>query len=179
MRRLMRRALRVCVMLLFCAVMTTGCGKKEYHEGIENLEGGNYEEAIKKLEEAIEEERNVGDCYRGIGIAKWELSDYQGAIDAFEKALENGSEETGTIYNFLGACKMKLEQPSEAIVYYEKGITQEDSSDEMIREMRFNVIAAYEQLEEWDNARAKLSEYVADYPEDERAVREAQFWETR
>ncbi len=174
----MKYVVRICMLLLFCVILA-GCGKKEYHEGIESLKAGNYAEAIGQFEKAIEEERNIGDSYRGIGMAKWELEDYQGSFEAFEKALENGSEKTGTIYNFLGACKMKLQEPSEAIVYYEKGIVQKDSSDEMIREMRFNVIAAYEQLKDWDNARAKLSEYTADYPDDERAAREAEFWETR
>lgn len=174
----MRRVLRIWIVLIF-GILLVGCGKKEYQEGIECLEAGNYTEAVKQFEKAIEEERNVGDCCRGIGIAKWELEDYEGAVEYFEKALENGSKETGTIYNFLGACKMKLQEPSEAIAYYEKGILQKDCTDEMIREMRFQVIAAYEQLEDWDNARAKLAEYTADYPEDEKAAKEAEFWATR
>ncbi|MDE6937143.1 MAG: tetratricopeptide repeat protein, partial [Lachnospiraceae bacterium] len=44
---------------------------------------------------------------------------------------------------------------------------------------RFNSIAAYEKLGDMDTARTLLKEYVADYPDDESAVKEAQFWETR
>ena len=58
-------------------------------EGIEYLKNGQYEEAIGQFEQAIKDEVNVGDAYRGIGIAKWEQEDYEGAREAFQKALEN------------------------------------------------------------------------------------------
>ena len=45
--------------------------------------------------------------------------------------------------------------------------------------MRFNIIAAYEKLEDWENAKAKLAEYTEEYPDDEQAAKEAEFLETR
>ena len=49
----------------------------------------------------------------------------------------------------------------------------------MKQEMRFNEIAAYEKTGDYESARTKLKEYVEDYPDDERAAKEAEFLETR
>lgn len=174
----MKRVVRVLIFLLL-GMALVGCGKHEYRQGVKQLEKGKYEEAVSHFEKAVEKEANVGDSYRGIGIARWELEDFEGSGDAFLKALENGSEETGTIYNFLGACMMKLDRPSEAASYYEQGILQEGCSEEMLREMRFNMIAAYEAQGDYESAKAKLAEYVAAWPDDAQAVKEAEFLETR
>ena len=143
------------------------------------LENGQYEEAIEQFEEAIEKEVNVGDAYRGIGIAKWEQEDFEGARDAFESALENNAQKTGTIYNFIGICELKLEDPDSAINYFRLGLGQEDISEELKQEMQYNVIVAYEQAEDWESAKVKLKEYLNDYPDDQNAQKELEFLETR
>ena len=66
-----------------------------------------------------------------------------------------------------------------ALNYYNIGMSLEGCSKELLQEMRFNEIAAYEQCGEWENAKAKLAEYTADYPEDTRAAKEAEFFETQ
>lgn len=174
----MKRMIRFSVCLFFCIILS-GCGKREYRDGMESLQNGQYEEAIGQFERAVEEEYSIGDAYRGIGIAKWETGDYEGAVSAFETALENGAPEDGTIYNLLGACKMQLEEWSSAISYYEKAVSFDDGTDEELKEIKFNIIAAYEKLKDWENAKAKLAEYVAEYPEDDQAAKEAEFLETR
>ncbi|MCI9216126.1 MAG: tetratricopeptide repeat protein [Dorea sp.] len=174
----MKRRVRLSILLFFCVILA-GCGKREYRDGMENLENGQYEEAIEQFEAAIEQEYSVGDSYRGIGIAKWETGDYEGAVSAFETALENGSAEDGTVYHLLGSCKMQMGDWLSAIEYYEKGISQGNCTDDAEKEMKFNIIAAYENLKDWDNAKAKLAEYVSEYPEDAQAAKEAEFLETR
>ena len=49
----------------------------------------------------------------------------------------------------------------------------------MKQEIQFNVIVCYEKLEDWDNAEAKLEDYVTAYPDDEKAAKEAEFLKTR
>jgi len=159
--------------------MLVGCGKQEYKEAVEHLEKEEYEEAIEQFEASVEKEKNVADSYRGIGIAKYQTGDFEGAVSAFENALENGSEATGTIYNFLGACKMELGDYAGAIADYEQALSYEDTTGEMAQEMKFNIIAAYEKLDDWESAKARLSEYVQEYPEDAQAAKEAEFLETR
>ena len=67
----------------------------------------------------------------------------------------------------------------EAIAYFEEGLSLKGNSDELIQSMRFNCIFAYEKLGDMDTAKSLLGDYTADYPEDEAAVKEAQFLETR
>ena len=74
---------------------------------------------------------------------------------------------------------MQTEEYEEAIRYYDLGITSKDSTPEMIQEMRFNTVVAYEKLKDWESARTKLAEYIADYPDDEQAQKESTFLETR
>lgn len=41
------------------------------------------------------------------------------------------------------------------------------------------MIVACEGMEDWEQAKEKLEEYIAKYPEDEEAEKEAEFLETR
>lgn len=174
----MKRAVKVYMFLLLCLLLA-GCGKREYKEGVENLENGEYEEAIARFEASVEKEKNTGDSYRGIGIAKWEAGDYEGAESAFEKALENGSGKTGTIYNFLGACRMRLGDYAGAAEAYGQALSYDDITDEMAQEIKFNIISACEKQKDWEGAKERLAEYVQEYPDDAQAAKEAEFLETR
>lgn len=175
----MRRYLVMLLTVFMVSCVLAGCGSKALEEGLELLEAGDYEGSVDKFKEAVENDENPGDAYRGIGIARWELGQYEAARNAFESALENGAEKTATIYNFLGNCEMQLDNPKAALNYYNLGIACEDCSDEMMQEMKFNEIAAYEQSGQWENARAKLAEYTEAYPDDARAAKEAEFLETQ
>ena len=60
-----------------------------------------------------------------------------------------------------------------------KGPIDKFIPDDMKQEIQFNVIVCYEKLEDWDNAKAKLEDYVTAYPDDEKAAKEAEFLKTR
>ncbi len=189
-RRRKRRTARILtgvlavIFLLLCLCLWLLLNKgNPSEEGIEYLKNGQYEEAVKQFEQAVEDEINVGDAYRGIGLARWETEDYEGARSAFQKALEAEADDespfTGTIYNFLGSCELKLGNPESAQNYFGQGIGLKGNSKELDQEMKYNQIVAFEQLGDWENAKAKLAEYVAEYPEDANALKEQQFLETR
>lgn len=74
---------------------------------------------------------------------------------------------------------MQLGNYKMAANYYRLGMKMEDCTEEMLQEMRFNEIAALEKMGDLENAKLKLSEYVAAYPDDEKAAKEAEFFETR
>ncbi len=165
--------------VMLIGVMLTGCGGNPSKKGVEYLESGEYKKAIEQFEKAIDKDVNTGDAYRGIGIAKWEQKDYEGASEAFQNALEHDAEKTGTIYNFLGSCELKLDHPEEALNYYRLALAREDNSEKMTKEMRFNMIVAYEKMGDLESAKVLLKEYLEDYPDDEDAKKEIEFLETR
>lgn len=105
--------------------------------------------------------------------------DYKGARNAFRKALDNNAEKTGTIYNLIGNCDLKLGKAKEALNYYNLGLEQDDVSKKMKKEMKYNIIVAYEKMEDWESAEVKLEEYLESYPNDKAAKKEAEFLETR
>ena len=172
---------RKIAMLVMTGVLLTGCmGTNYLEEGVSQLEEKQYEEASKSFQKEIDEEKNLDEAYRGMGIAYFEMEEFEKAIDAFGEALDNdGAEETATLYNFIGISNMKMENYEEAVSAFEKGMSMEDCSDTMKQEMLFNTVVSYEKLGDWDNAKEKVSEYNEQYPGDSKAEKEAEFLETR
>lgn len=176
---MMKKRLRLLCLFLMMGLLVACTKKNPGKEGLAYLEEGNYESAIEEFEKAVEKEVNVGDAYRGIGLAKWEMGDYEGAAAAFESALQNGTKETATIYNLLGLCKLNSGSYESGIQYFEQGIDLGEGSGELMKEMRYNQIAAFEKKGDFESAKVKLASYIADYPEDEKAKKEHDFLETR
>lgn len=81
--------MKITLSVMAAAIALTGCVKNPSEKGVEYLEDGKYKEAIEQFQDAIDSEVNAGDAYRGIGIAKWEQEDYEGAKEAFQNALDN------------------------------------------------------------------------------------------
>ena len=165
------RKTRNLLLILAAGLLLAGCGKNPYNQGMEALESGAYEEAAAQFQQAVEEEKNTADSYRGL--------DYEGAREALVSALEQGSQESGTIYHLLGSCELKLHQAEQALDYFDKGLTMEGNSKELIREMKRGQIIACEELGDLASARTLLEEYLEEYPDDEAAAKEAEFLETR
>ncbi len=163
--------------LLLCLTLS-GCASY-YEDGVKNLENEEYEEAIENFTKEIDEEKNVADSWRGIGISYYEQGDYARAVEAFDEALVNGTEETATIYGLLGDCQYSLGDYTEAIRCYEQGLNLGDGSESLNQGMAFNIISAYEQIGDYDSAKERLETYVSQYPDDETAAKEYEFLETR
>ncbi len=182
MKKKMTAILAVLVFLL------TGCSDT-VKDGTELLEKGEYEEAVSTFRQAVEEDKNTAEAYRGLGMAYYELKDYASAQEAFQKVLETDGQETPILYNFLGVCAMQQEDYAAALGHFEKGIalaqesgtTREEAEgfSEVLQEMLFNQIVCYEKQQDWENAKSKMEEYIKIYPDDVAAQKEAQFLETR
>ena len=142
-------------------LLLTACGNPS-EKGVEYLEKGEYDQAVEQFEQAIEKNKNTGDAW-----------------NAFRKALDDNAEKTGTIYNLIGNCDLKLGKAKEALNYYNLGLEQDDVSKKMKKEMKYNIIVAYEKMEDWESAEVKLEEYLESYPNDKAAKKEAEFLETR
>ena len=147
-----------------------GCSGNPYKEGVSQLESKEYKQAEASFKEAVKQDKNTADAYRGIGIACWEQKEYKAALKAFKNAVKAGTKENATLYNLMGGCALKLD---------EKGLAASGSSDELKKEMEYNVIVSYEKMQNWEKAKSKLNEYLEKYPDDETAKKEVEFLETR
>lgn len=164
--------------LIIAALLMTGCASN-IKEGVEFLEEGRYEDAIKVFQEDIEEGKHLGEANRGIAIACYELGNYKEAVEYFKEALANETEETASIYHLMGTCCMQYEDYENALSYFEKALLMEDCTEEMSREMLFNKVVAYEKMMDWKSAKIALESYLQLYSEDEMAIKELEFLETR
>lgn len=173
---------KICKLLIIAVVsvgILTGCSLNPSEAGVEYLQNKDYDNAIASFEKAIEEDINVADAYRGIGMAKWEQQDYAGSLAAFNSALNAGAKEDGTLYNLMGCSALNLQNYTDAITYFEKALEDTEISDDLIKEASYNLILAYEGNGDVDTVKSKLSEYVEKYPDDEAAKKANEFWSTR
>lgn len=84
----MGRMLAVCM----GTVLLAGCGGEKqniYNQAEENLELGNYQEALEGYEASVSSGYKTAEALRGSGIARLRMGDYQGAVDSFTQALKN------------------------------------------------------------------------------------------
>ena len=163
------------IVLLF---ILTGCSGN-IKDGVTLLENGKYEKAVEAFEKEIQKKRNLDEAYRGLGIAHFELEDYEAATEAFEFAIEHEAEETAIFCSFLGASYLEVEEYDKALDIYEKGLIANGLTEELEQEIQFNLIAVYEKMANWDAAKKQMDKYVKKYPDDKRVEKEAEFLETR
>ena len=183
----MKKIIEVAAVCVFVLLAAGGCANPE-REGTKALENGQYEEALEQFQKASESEdkEKAAEGFRGQGIAYYEMEDYTSALDAFQKAVDNGAEQTVQLYNLMGICGMRTGDYEGALESFQAGLalidaaSDEEAADgDMIREMKYNEIICYEQLADWENARQKAEEYLSEYPDDEAVQREMDFLKTR
>ena len=172
---------RVCSLFLLACILLSGCQKPATYvqDATVILEQGDPLEARALFEKAISVGTQKAEAYRGLAICYYEEEDYLKARGAFSKALHEGTKETGSFYHLWGTCEMKVGEMKASIDLFEKGLALGDASPEAAKEMEFNIISAYESLKDYDTVRAKLADYIAKYPDDEVAKKEADFFATQ
>ena len=181
---------RVFAAALVCALAAGaagGCANPD-KEGAQALEEGNYEEAVEQFQQAAKssDTGEAAEGYRGLGMAYYEMEDYEPALEAFRQAADGGAQQTIQTYNLMGICAMQTGDYGAALEYIQAGLALADSATgdevphpDLVKEMKYNEIICYEEQADWENAKAKASEYLSEYPDDEEVQRESQFLETR
>lgn len=168
----------VILLAVLLSSLLVGCSNA-VEDGTTLLKDGKYEEALDEFQKSVDKKKNLDEAYRGQGIAYWELEDYEKSQDSFIKALDHGADKTGTIFNFIAVSSMKLGKMEDALNYFEQGLSMDDSSDALVKEMKYNEIVIYESMKDWETAKTKIAEYIVQYPDDEVALKEAEFLKTR
>lgn len=187
MMKMKRKWMTIMTAAALAAGVVCGCANPE-KSGVEALKNGEYQEAEAQFQEMTQSGsgEDAAEGYRGLGMTYYEMEDYAGALEAFRQAVDNGVQQSVQLYNLMGVCAMQTEEYEAALEYIQSGLAlaesadgEEQPSEELIREMKYNEIICYEKQSDWENARQKADEYLSEYPEDESVQREAEFLETR
>lgn len=106
-------------------------------QGIEQMEQGNYQEAIQSFDQALEAiGRDTGSmaedilCYRA--EAEFGLGDYQAALYTYSLLTEREPEEPDYYY-MSSICSSALEEPVQAAQAYSQGLAQKGGADSPVR----------------------------------------------
>ena len=146
-----------------------------YHQAQIRYYQGDYEVALSELSEGFAQGFPEAHFYIGEIYAK--QKDYATAIYYYEKYIEKGDVTETSVYNQVAYCYMKQGDDAKALRYLETGIGLGDAVT--MSALKKNEIIALEHLGQLEAAQEKLSSYLAEFPEDEEAVRETLFLKTR
>ncbi|HIT90898.1 MAG TPA: tetratricopeptide repeat protein [Candidatus Merdenecus merdavium] len=125
------------VLGLTLTLALSGCNKKDTNnyigKGTEALEKSDYEEALAQFDDALADEVELLQAYRGLGIAYLGKEDYPNAIVNFGKALaEKGASHENVKKDLLyykGTAQYKNEEYSKAIETFQELLEIEESKD--------------------------------------------------
>ncbi len=135
---------------------------------------GQYDSARTCLNKA----RDEGDTEAVYCLAKVceAQGDTEEANELYELYVESHSDDTETL-NALGLARLSEGSYDQALTFFQKALEQEHPANE--QELRRNEIIALEYLQDFAQAREKMTSYLADYPDDEAAAREYEFLQSR
>ncbi|MBP3351747.1 MAG: tetratricopeptide repeat protein [Lachnospiraceae bacterium] len=135
---------------------------------------GDYQKAYVALELA---KKDGGvDAYLYLGMAYESTGDYNYASSVYNSYLAKEGDDA-RVYNQLGLCEMKKGEYNNALTAFQSGLQMEENT--MKQSLLFNEIAAYEYLGDFAQAKVLMNKYLAMYPDDVQAQREAGFLTTR
>lgn len=146
----------------------------DYDKGRMNFYLGNYEDARVSLEK-VRDSYGVS-AVSLLGQAYEKLGDYNYAASVYSTYLET-KQADAEIYNQLGLCKLKVGDYQAALNAFQAGLAMEGNS--VMQSLRFNEVVAYEYLGQFEQAKLAMAQYLALYPDDEKAQRENVFLQTR
>ncbi|MDD3338611.1 MAG: tetratricopeptide repeat protein [Lachnospiraceae bacterium] len=122
-------------LLLGCMLALSGCGNEEaktnYQSGIEALEAAEYDNAITDFDAVIASGDKLSEGYRGLGIAHIYQGDYPDAAVAFERSLNELTEDDPVfkkdVQMYLAFCRSRQGETDKAIALYSEVLkTEED-----------------------------------------------------
>lgn len=146
----------------------------EYDKGRLYYFLGEYETARELLEKSTEPGDGstyfLGKCWEALG-------EYNYAASVYQSYLQQGNK-SARIENQLAICQMNLGDYDTALTTIQTALEESDDV-ELKKSLRFNQIVAYEYKSEFGKAKAAMTEYLASYPDDEKAQREYEFLKTR
>lgn len=135
---------------------------------------GDYDNAKKELEEAEKKESTDVALYLGELYEK--TGDSKKAEEYFNSYVKEHETDTQALES-LADLAIEKEDYTKAASYLELALKAEQPANE--QSLRRKLIQAYEFSGNFASAKEQMESYAAAYPEDEEAVREAEFLQTR
>lgn len=138
-----------------------------------------YYQKDPKAEELLEACAAEGSTlsYFYLGEIARENGEYENALTNYKAYLDNNNFVNSALYNQMTVCSMEVGDYDGALGYIEKGLKV--STPEQAKTLRHNEVAVYEKRGDYEGAYEKAAEYLKDYPDDERMMREYEFLTTR
>lgn len=148
--------------------------KDYYYRGLFNYTLGYYDKARDELIQAVN--KNSDDARLLLGKVYLAMDDLVSARSLYQEYLSR-NEGAAEGYNGLVLCCIAEEDYDGALDNIEQGLAS--ASDEDKQSLLYNRIVVYEYKLDFAQARTYMEEYLELYPEDEDAVRENQFLQSR
>ncbi len=133
-----------------------------------------YDKAVLELQKADEKKAEEAKIYLAQAYELQGKS--QEASKVLTKYLEEGNP-SSEAFEALGNMEMKNNKPESALKYYQSGLNCNKVSNE--QGLKKGEIIAYEKMGDYENAKAKMAEYLEEYPGDAQAIRENEYLKTR
>lgn len=134
-----------------------------------------YDTAFKEMSEAYV--NGFPQAYYYIGQIHYMKEEYDSARYYYNKSLEEVGHNTPELYNQVGISLMEVGEYEEALGYLKQGIEIADLETKRI--LQKNKIVAYENIDRFKEAKEGLLEYIEDYPDDQAALKEMEFINSR
>lgn len=146
----------------------------DYDKGRMYFYLGDYEQARLSLESA--KDSSGAEATSLLGQTYENLGDYNYAASVYSTYLETRQPDA-SIYNQLGICKLKVGDYTAALDAFQAGLAIDGNT--VMQSLQFNEIVAYEYLGQFENAKIAMGQYLALYPDDQKAQQEYVFLQTR
>lgn len=156
--------------------LDSGDKLSDYQMGVFNYYLGDYSAARNNLEKAREGKEISEDMILYLGKTYEKLGDPGYAISLYENYILSNPQSAGCYVN-IGLTKMTQRDYEGALEAFETGLAT--GNETYKQSLLFNRIVAYERLNDFATAKELCAEYVKEYPQDAKALRENQFLSTR
>lgn len=134
----------------------------------------DYESARGELTEAIKNENQ--DAILLLGKVYLTMEDVASARAMYQDYL-NGGDNPAKAYNGMALCDIYEKNYDSALEHIQQGLESSDAKAQQY--LLFNEIVAYEHKLDFETAKQKMAAYLENYPDDEAAIRENEFLQSR
>ncbi|MGN0165784.1 MAG: tetratricopeptide repeat protein [Lachnospiraceae bacterium] len=161
--------------LFLASLLDIKTDEDKYYLGVIHYYEQEYDSAKAEMEYALK--NGFTEAYFYLGEICMFQKDYEAALGYYEQYVDSTVTLSPTVCNDIAVCYIYAENYDAADEWLQKGLGFANSN--VLRELKRNEIACLEGQGDLSGAFAKLSAYIAEYPDDEGAKTEYEFLKDR